>query len=130
VCAPAGSKPVRAVRKDRFVDGRQDHRQRVLHDFVLDRRDADGSRLPGSFGDVHPTDGLVPVLATFHPLVQRSEVSLQTLPVLLLADPVHAHGRVLANAVERFLQQLLIDDVRDRAQLDPRVPFRSLSYLQ
>jgi hypothetical protein len=79
---------------------------------------------------VHPPNGLVPVAHRPHLLVQRAEVALQILPVLLLRDAIHAHGRILADPVVRAPQRLLVEQVRQREEAHARVALRSLRYLQ
>ena len=63
--APTGPEPVRAMDKVLLVDGFEQHHHRALQDFILQRRDADRSRLGwrACFGNVNPFDRRCPVAA-------------------------------------------------------------------
>src|SRR6266699_4890706 len=66
----------------------------VLDHFVLERRDANGPRLPLGFGDVHTLDRLMAIPLGLQPCVQFLEVGLQVVPVVFLGDPLHTPRRV------------------------------------
>ena len=66
-----------------------------------------GRVLPLLLRDVHPPDRLVPVAHCCAAAACRSrDVALQVLPVLLLRDAIHAHGRILAEPVVGAPQRL------------------------
>jgi hypothetical protein len=105
-------------------------RQGVLDEIVLERTHANRPCLTLILRDADPSDRLVPILLRPQPLVQRPEVPLQVLPVLLLGDPVHPHRRLLAQTAVGPLQRRHIDQMGQRMEPSLGLPLRSLRYLQ
>jgi hypothetical protein len=100
----SGPETVRAVQKVLFVDRFQQHNDRPLEYFVLQRRDSKRASLGSraAFRNVHTPYGRSAVRAGLRAVEQALQVALQILFVIVRGHAVHAHGTVLASAAVRF----------------------------
>ena len=93
---PARPEAKGAVQKVLLVDGLQHVTHGALDDLVLKRRNPTRSCPTSVFGDVHPTDRLMPIPLGPQPGVQVLKILLQVLPILVLGDPIHPDCRILS----------------------------------
>src|SRR2546426_11512859 len=95
--------------KVRLEDGFQDHHYRPLDNLVLKAGFPYGPLLAIFFLDPHPLDRRrhIPIVA--QPLMQRAQVLVQVLRVLLRRNLVHAWGTTLVGLVIGFPQELPIN---------------------
>ena len=103
VLRPSWSKPVRDPDKLRLVDRLEHHLHRLLDDLVFQRRDAERSRPPIAFRDVHAPHWLRMIAATMDSVLQIEQAFVETLAVLVPGHPVHAGRCVLSKALVRLL---------------------------
>jgi hypothetical protein len=110
---PAGPQAVRAIDKVLLVDRFQQHHHRALENLVLQRRDADRSRLRrrAGLGNVNPLDRRRHVPARLGAVQQRLEVGLQVLPVRVPRLAVHARRPAFTRAMVRFGEPLQIHQI-------------------
>jgi hypothetical protein len=130
VCRSSGPEAIRAVQKVLLVDRFQQHDDRPLQDFILQRRDADGAGLSSrpAFRDVHTPHGGSLVRAGFRAVEQSLQVTLQVLFVFVRRHSVHADRSVLAGSSVRFFQPVDVHQVGQRGERHLRRLFRQSRY--
>jgi len=89
---PLWAKSIRALPKLRLPDRLQDTTQPILHDPVLEARDAQGPPLAVRLRDVHPSRRLGHIPHPSQPGGQISQLAFQPLLVGRLRDPINSRG--------------------------------------
>ena len=122
-------KPIRAVVEILLVDRLQQHHDRPLEHFVLQRRDADGPGLSASaLRDMHPPHRRRPVRARLRAFQERPKVALQVFLVVRRRLAVHAHRAILARPPISLSQPCQIEVLVQGGQSLLRHLFRQLCY--
>ena len=101
-----------AVQKVLLVDGLQHVTHGALDHLVLKRRNPNRSCPTSVFGDVHPTNRLMPIPLGPQPGAQVLKIALQVLPILVLGDPIHPDCRILADTPVGGRQRRHINQMR------------------
>src|SRR3990167_376080 len=121
--------PIRAVVKVLLVDRLQQHHDRPLEHFVLQRRNADGAGLSaGAFRDMHPSHRRRPVRPRLRAFQERPKVPLQVFLVVRRRLAVHSHRAVLARPPISLTQPCQIEVLVQGSQSLLRHLLRQLCY--
>ena len=130
-CSARLRRPEAVLRRTTQRPVRDRHDHRPLQDFVLQRRNANGSRLLAHtrFGDVHAAHSWRSIPAGLEPLQQAGEVRLQRRLILRRRDPVHPHRAALPRAAIGLLEPTHIDVVSQRREHPRRRVPRQGRYL-
>ena len=101
-----------AVQKVLLIDGLQHVAHGALDDLILQRRYPNRSGPTSVFGDVHPTDRLMPIPLGLQPGVQVLEIPLQVPPLLVLGHSIYPDCRILADTPVGGRQRRHINQMR------------------
>jgi hypothetical protein len=114
--APASTKAVRAVVNILFVDRFQEHHDRSLDHVVLKHRLTNRTLAPILLGEPYPLDGWGFIPPASQALLEVLEVCVELRSILLRRYPVDAGSARLARPVRGFLEEVFVNQVRQRRE--------------